>query len=147
MSEWVYNGESISSERYQELVNEGYIGFVYQITCPDGKKYIGKKLWQTKRKLPPLKGKTRKRIKIVETDWRSYYGSNDVIKQLVEEKGENEFKREILYLCRSKGELGYLEAKVQFDYEVLLKPEEYHNGIIQCKIHRTHVVNSVGKEK
>jgi hypothetical protein len=37
-----------------------------------------------------------------------------------------------------KGELGYLEAKEQFDRNVLLS-EEYYNGIINCKIHRSHV--------
>jgi hypothetical protein len=43
-----------------------------------------------------------------------------------------------LHLCMSKGEMSYLEAKEQFDRDVLLS-SEYYNGIINCKIHRNHV--------
>ena len=43
------------------------------------------------------------------------------------------FYREILHLCKTKGECAYLETKEQFDREVLLT-DEYYNGIISCKI-------------
>jgi hypothetical protein len=101
-------------------------------------KYVGKKLLVSKRKLPPLKGKTRRRSVVKETDWKKYYGSSEQVQQLVEDKGADNFHREILTLCKSKGELGYLEAKYQFEHDVLLR-DDYHNGIIQCKIHRNHV--------
>ena len=60
-------------------------GFVYCITdLTNNKKYIGKKtLWSTRR-LKPLKGKTRRRIKKAQSDWISYYGSNEEVKLLVE---------------------------------------------------------------
>ena len=48
------------------------------------------------------------------------------------------FKREILHLCKTRGTLSYLEAKEQFDRNVLLT-NEYYNGIINCKIHSSHV--------
>jgi len=118
---------------------EEYIGFVYVITdLSNSKKYVGKKLFKSKTKLPPLKGKTRKRIKISESDWQTYYGSSEQVKLIIEEKGVQNFHREILHLCLSKGEMSYLETKEQFDREVLLS-DEYYNGIINCKIHRTHV--------
>lgn len=131
---WLYNGEEFTSEMIDK-----YIGFVYIITdVSNSKKYVGKKLFQSKRRLAPLKGKTRKRTKIVESDWMNYYGSSEEVKLLVEEKGAQNFKREILHLCNSKGEMSYLELKEQMDREVLLN-DDYYNGIIQVKIHRSHV--------
>lgn len=131
---WYYKGDEFTSEMIGD-----YVGFVYMLTDKSNdKKYIGKKIFVSKRRLPPLKGKTRRRTKIVESDWQSYYGSSDEVKQIVEEKGGNNFHREILHLCNSKGELSYLEAKEQFDRNVLLD-DTYYNGIIQCKIHRSHV--------
>lgn len=133
---WLYNGSEFTSEMIGD-----YTGFVYIITdLSNNKKYVGKKLFQSKRKLPPLKGKTRKRTKIIESDWMDYFGSSEEVKLMVEEKGAANFKREILHLCNTKGEMSYLEAKEQFDRNVLLS-DEYYNGIINCKIHRTHVKN------
>jgi hypothetical protein len=131
---WLYNGEEFTSEMIDK-----YVGFVYIITdLSNSKKYVGKKLFQSKRKLAPLKGKTRKRTKILESDWMNYYGSSEEVKQLVEERGAENFKREILHLCDTRGIMSYLEAKEQFDRNVLLD-DSYYNGIIQCKIHRSHV--------
>lgn len=132
---WYYQGIEFTSDMIQD-----YVGFVYCITdLENGKKYIGKKTLISKRKLPPLKGKSRKRTKIFESDWQDYFGSNEEVKQLVENFGHNRFKREILRLCKSKGELNYWEAKIQFDLDVLLKPDIYYNGIIQCRINRSHL--------
>jgi hypothetical protein len=116
-----------------------WVGFVYLITEKEtGKKYVGKKFFWSTRKLPPLKGKTRKRTKKVQSDWMKYYGSSEQLKLLVEEKGGDAYHREILHLCRTKGECSYLEAKEQFDREVLLS-EEYYNEFIGCKIHSNHL--------
>lgn len=131
---WFFEGALLQEEERLSLVEKGVIGFVYCITEIDtGKKYIGKKLWVTTKKLPPLKGKKRKRTKIVETDWRTYYGSSDTVKQMIEEKGADNYKREIIHFCYNKSELSYLEAKEQFDRNVLLS-DEYYNGIINCRI-------------
>lgn len=133
---WHYGDKEFTSEMIED-----YIGFVYIITdLSNNKKYVGKKLFQSKRKLPPLKGKTRKRTVIKESDWQDYFGSSDEVKALVEQYGRNNFHREILHLCNTKGEMSYLEAKEQFDRNVLLD-DTYYNGIINCKIHRSHVKN------
>lgn len=131
---WYYNKEEFTSEMIGDLV-----GFVYLLTdLENGKKYVGKKNFWSTRKLPPLKGKSRRRTKKTESNWQQYYGSSEEVMLLVESSGELRFKREILHLCKSKGEMSYLELKEQVDREVLFK-DEYYNGIIQVKIHRSHV--------
>ena len=118
---------------------EDYQGFVYEITeLRTGKKYIGKKnFW--KPKTLPKNSKRKRRIRTrVESDWRSYFGSSGVLNQLVEEQGEQNFKRMILKLCKTKGEMSYYEAKLQFENDVLLN-DEYYNEFIGCKIHAKHL--------
>ena len=116
-----------------------YVGFVYLITERDtGKKQIGKKFFWSKRRLPPLKGKSRKRTVVKESDWKDYYGSSEHLKALVEQKGGDAYYREILHLCKTKGECSYLEAKEQFLRDVLLR-EDYYNEFIGCKIHSKHL--------
>ena len=131
---WYYKDEPFCNEDKAE-----YQGFVYVITDnTNNKKYVGKKGFWSKVTKAPLKGKTRKRRFIVESNWQDYYGSSDQVKQQLLEYGEKSFSREILHLCKTKGEMSYLEAKEQFDRRVLLD-DSYYNGIINCKIHRTHV--------
>ena len=126
--EWTYQGKTVDS------IPEGVIGFVYLITnLTNDKKYIGKKLTQFKKTRPPLKGKKRKRHTVVESDWREYWGSSDYLNEDVKTLGTENFTREILYFCKSKAELGYLEAKEQFDRGVLLT-DEYYNGIINVRV-------------
>jgi len=133
---WYYRG--ITNFFTEEDVGDNY-GFVYCITNrATGKKYIGKKFFWSKRTLPPLKGKTRKRKKIVMSDWQDYYGSNEELKMLVEKNGKDIYHREILRLCKTKGECSYYEAKLQFENDVLLS-DEYYNEFIGCKIHASHI--------
>lgn len=134
MNDWVHNGVKFTSEH----IDDNY-GFVYVITdLTNNKKYIGKKFFWNKKTLPPLKGKKNKRRKLVESDWQNYFGSNEELKQLVEEHGHERFHREILVLCKTKGECTYLEAKIQFEKDVLLR-DDYYNSFIGCKIHSKHV--------
>lgn len=134
MDQWTYNKKSFESEQIGD-----YVGFVYLITdLSNNKKYIGKKNFWSTRRLPPLKGKKRKRVVKNESDWKDYFGSSEQIKLLVESHGRNNFTREILHLCNSKGEMSYLEAKEQFDRNVLFS-DEYYNEFIGCKIHAKHV--------
>jgi hypothetical protein len=130
---WIYE-----NKLYDEAPKE-YMGFVYLITdLTTNRKYIGKKLFWNTRKLKPLKGKTRRRTQVVESNWKNYYGSNEELQQLVENSHAQRFEREILHLCTKKGIMGYLEAREQFDRNVLLS-DEYYNNFIGCKIHGKHV--------
>ena len=125
---WMYDGEIV------DKIPEGYIGFVYLITNKkNGKKYIGKKLAQFKKTRPPLKGKKNKRRSTVESDWKDYWGSSDNLLADVEKYGKENFLREILHYCESKGVLSYLEAKEQFDRRVL-ETDDYYNGIINVRV-------------
>lgn len=116
-----------------------WVGFVYIITdLVNDKKYIGKKQFFNTKTLPPLKGQKRKRKKVTESDWQDYFGSNEKIKSLVEEKGRDRFKRQILKLCRSTAEMTYWETKLQFDYDVLLR-DDFYNDYIMCRISGSHM--------
>jgi hypothetical protein len=131
---WSYQGKTI------EEIPEGYIGFVYIITnIKTGQKYIGKKLAQFKRSKPPLKGKRLKRRSVVESDWRDYWGSSDRLNADVQALGTENFTREIIYLCKSKAEMSYLEAKEQFERRVL-ESDEYYNGIINVRVGGSNIL-------
>jgi len=143
MSEWFAKG-TLYEPTEDEL--SLMVGFVYLITEIDtGKKYVGKKGFWSTRKLPPLKGQKRKRIVKKESDWKEYYGSSEHLKLMIEEKGERAYYREILHFCTTKGEMSYLEAKEQFDRDVLLR-EDYYNAFIGMKIHAKHLPQNMKKK-
>ena len=122
-----------------EETPENYQGFVYENTeLQTNKKYIGKKnFW--KPKILPKNSKRKRRIRTrIESDWRSYFGSSGILIEKVNEYGEKGFTRVILKLCKTKGEMSYYEAKLQFEKNVLLS-DEYYNEFIGCKIHAKHL--------
>jgi hypothetical protein len=104
----------------------------------NNRKYIGKKFFWSKRKLPPLKGKTRKRIKTVETDWKDYYGSSNALKEDIDKHGYSNFSRYVLELCYTKTQCAYYELKHQVDTEAIIS-EEYYNDFIGGKINGRHL--------
>jgi hypothetical protein len=126
---WTYNG-IVFEDR------ESWVSFVYLITnLVNDRKYIGKKGF-TFSKTKQVKGK-KKRFK-VESDWKDYYGSSEELKAEVEKFGEKAFRREIIRLCKSKGEASYFEAKEQFVRNVL-ESDEYYNSWISCRIRKSHL--------
>lgn len=128
---WIYNNNTID-----ETILENYIAFVYLITnLTNNRKYIGKKLLKFRR-TKTVKGKKKKLL--IESDWKTYWGSNKDLQADVKELGETNFKREILHFCKTKGESNYLEAKLQFDNNVLLS-DEWYNGQILVRLHSSHV--------
>jgi hypothetical protein len=115
-------------------VPEEAFGFIYEIVnITNGKKYIGKKQMKRKIRRNPLKGKTRKRVDFIESDWKTYTGSSDALNIDIATLGLDKFVFKILKFCNSKFELSYFEAKEQFERDVLLS-EDYYNGIINCRI-------------
>ena len=129
--QWIYRGLP-----FEEPSDEFY-GFVYKITnVTNQKSYIGKKLfWFKKTKI--LKGKKKRYL--APSDWKTYYGSSVSVQKDLELLGAELFTREILILCKNKGECSYYEAKMQFDHSVLFNPEMYYNDWIICRVHRKHI--------
>ena len=140
---WTHKGQIVES------LPEECIGFVYEITnLLSGKRYIGKKLAKfskTTYKTVKLKNGTKKRKRIknkIDSDWQTYYGSNDQLNKDVAALGQNNFTREILYYCYSKAECSYIEAREQFSRRVL-ESEQYYNGHIQVRVHGSHIINKL----
>lgn len=129
---WLYEGESIDE------IDSKFVGFVYIIeNKTNNKQYIGKKTLKFK-KIKTVKGK-KKRI-YVDSDWKSYFGSSESLKEDVKSLGEENFKRTIVRFCRTKGELSYHEARLQFQYDVLLYPDKFYNEWIFVKTRRSHLL-------
>ena len=130
MNDWLYNGEVY-------LEPGEYYGFVYIITnLLSGRQYIGKKFfWSIKRKQV---NKARKRYK-VESDWKDYWSSSEELKEDVLSLGTENFKREIIHLCKSKGTTNYFEAKEQFLRSVLENKDGWYNTWISVKVNRSHI--------
>jgi antitoxin component YwqK of YwqJK toxin-antitoxin module len=128
---WQYNGKDFT----EDLIGDNY-GFVYQITnLTNGRKYIGKKFFYSA-KTKQVKGK-KKKIK-VSSDWQTYYGSSAELTKDVLQLGNDKFKREIIHLCLSKGDCGYLEAKEQF-VKGALESDEYYNTWIMVRVRKSHL--------
>lgn len=128
---WLHNNKDFT----EDMIGD-YYGFVYEIThLITGKKYIGKKFFYSL-KTKQVNGK-KKRVKVA-SDWQSYYGSNEELKSDVKTNGKESFRREILHLCKTKGECGYLEAREQFDKRVL-ECDNYYNTWIMVRVRKSHI--------
>jgi len=139
-SDWTFENNVVES------LPEDCVGFVYLITNTiSGKKYIGKKLAKfakTSYKVVKLKNGTKKKKKIrskVESDWKDYYGSNDKLNEDVTSLGKENFTREILFYCNSKAQCSYIEAREQFNHQVL-ESTDYYNGQISVRAHGSHIL-------
>ena len=126
---WTYQEKDITE------LPEDCVGFVYEITnTTNDRMYIGKKLAKFKRSKAPLKGRRNRRRYKVESDWQEYYGSSDDLTIDIKILGAENFKREILFYCKSKSELSYVEAREQFSRKVL-ETKDYYNGHIRVRVH------------
>ena len=140
---WLYENTQI------ETLPEDCVGFVYLITNKlTGRKYIGKKLAKfskTTYKVVKLKNGNKKRKKIrskIDSDWQTYFGSNDQLNKDISELGSDNFTREILFYCTSKAACSYIEAREQFNHRVL-ESDDYYNGQIVGRIHGSHIKNKI----
>lgn len=108
--------------------------------------YIGKKVLKftrkaklTKKDLAMYEGvqgrKPSYKQVIKESDWKTYWGSNKVLLNLLENEPIENFKREILTLAPNKKLLTYQETKELFLYSVLENPHEYFNDNILGKFY------------
>jgi len=130
---WLYNGKEIGDDEI-----DGYAAFVYIITnLTDNKRYIGKKIFKTVRR-KKVKGKTRRKKVEKESDWKSYFGSNVVLLADVERLGQEQFEREIVKLCKTRGTANYWEAYYIMTNHAIMS-EDFYNESLQVRVHFSHI--------
>ena len=124
---WYYKGTAFTSNDIGD-----FFGFVYRITnIQTGKQYIGRKYFTQRRK--PRGGK---RKVTSESDWKKYYGSSDELKTDVKALGKHLFKREIISLHSTLGQVNYEETRQLFINNVLTEatgdgqPAFYNSNIL-----------------
>lgn len=120
------NPWTFDDQIFDETFIGNYYGFVYLITnIISGKKYIGRKYFYSKIK------KQQK-----DSNWRVYYGSSKNLLADITNLGKNNFKRQILSLHETRGDVNYWETKEQFNSNVLEAKNEngdrlfYNDNII-----------------
>jgi hypothetical protein len=135
----------------EDLINDPtfntdeYYGYVYLTTnLETGRQYIGKKIFRhtTNKKLgkkelaalPTQRGRVPSKKKVVkESDWKTYYGSADEVKQWAKTTPTDKLIRVVLRLCKSSKELTYYETKYLFDHNVLADDKVWVNSNILGK--------------
>ena len=136
---WLYKGQQIKT---REDLPEEAVGFVYRIfNRSTNKTYIGKKILLNKRTRQPLKGYKRKRVDYIESNWKTYTGSN------VETKKWNieDCYREIMYICFNKTMMSYRETMLQFQ-ENVLEDDNYVNDNILGKYYKKKIQKYIDDE-
>jgi len=110
------------------------IGFVYCILNNyNGKKYIGRKLLENKKRRKPLKGRVNARRYKVESDWREYCGSNRQLNEDIIKEGKENFTFKILSFHPSKLFLAYHETKAIVDANAIFS-NEFYNEVLNLRI-------------
>lgn len=131
-TEWTYQGEVLQDES----IPTGAFGFIYLITqLSTGKKYIGKKLLSSA-STKVVNGKKKKIRKT--SDWKNYWSSSPDVKDAVKECGKEDFTREILTFCHSRGSVSYCEELALYQMGVL-ESDEWFNRNIRAKVFKNWV--------
>lgn len=138
MIHWLYEQKEFTD-------SSRYFGFIYSITNNlNNKIYIGRKYFTSAKTKQPLKGRVNKRRSRVENDWKEYWGSSPILLNEIEKVGKENFTRQILRLCKTRGEVNYWEAKYMFELDVLNAKlpngeNKYYNENIMMKFTRRNI--------
>jgi hypothetical protein len=98
-----------------------YASFIYRVTLPDGRYYVGKKaLWVHKC------GKLDR-----ESDWQGYWGSSKDLKLAIKSVGREYCTREIIAFCVTRGEASWREAEVLIKGDCLLDPFCMNGNVLE----------------
>lgn len=131
LGHWTLYKETKLPEDFEE---NPPLGFVYLIKRKsDGKFYIGQKKILKVEKRPPLKRKVRKRKIVKQSDWKTYCGSSNELKEDIAKLGEDAYTFEIVEFCDSKWMMSYEELRLQMINDVLLRTDSY-NGIVNVRL-------------
>ena len=136
---WNFKGKELSDDQIPDKA----IGFIYRITqISNGKQYLGKKLL-TKSATKSVKG-VKKKIR-VESDWRDYWSSSPALLDYITSHGLDDFTKEILVFCSSKGSLLYCEELALYAVGAL-ESDQWWNSNIRSKVYRSWVRPTEAKE-
>ena len=131
----------------EDMPEETY-GFIYMVThLPTKKKYIGKKVLyfernvklgkretealKEERKAAGIGGRVPAKKKVVkESDWKTYYGSQEDIKKLARTSKPEDWSREILDFVPTKKLLTYYEIKHIFKNDALEDSDFLNDNIL-----------------
>lgn len=147
---WEYKGRLIT-----EIADmpEDTFGFIYRVIHkPTQKKYIGKKVLyfernvalgkkelevlKEERKAAGIGGRVPAKKKVIkESDWKTYYGSQDEIKKLVKSSKPEDWTREILEFVTTKKLLTYYEIKYILVHDAL-EDNDYLNDNVLGKFYK-----------
>jgi hypothetical protein len=137
MKNWFYNDEEIVDI---SQFPEDAFGFIYVIVNNlNNKFYVGKKnlfsernIKLGKRELAALTDKRLSKKKKVkkESDWKSYWGSEEELKKDIKEHGYDNLSRRILYISGNKASLTYQELRHQILLECLESENSYNKNIL-----------------
>ena len=126
---WIYKGRPFTSDDIGD-----YYGFVYRITntTTQNKSYIGRKYFVQKRK-----PRGAKRRVTSESDWKSTTEETlRILSRDIRRDGKDSFRREILSLHTTLGQVNYEETKQLFLHNVLTEalddgtPMYYNSNIL-----------------
>lgn len=127
---------------------EGTYGFIYKVThLPTQQKYIGKKVLyfernvklgkretealKEERKAAGIGGRVPAKKKVIkESDWKTYYGSQEEIKKLVKSSKPEDWSREIVEYVPTKKLLTYYEIKHIFINDALENTDYLNDNIL-----------------
>ena len=141
---WLFEGKDYDPA-YEDIPDD-VLGFVYIITDTEtGEKYVGQKRMRKPKVLPITKSRKRRIRTVVESDWRSYYSSNGIIKENATAGHTDRYQREILRFGTTKGDLHLLELMEQINRNVLFDPK-YLNGLVNVRIHKKHISKKLRQE-
>lgn len=143
---WTYLGREVVS--LNDMPKE-VIGFVYRITNhTTGMYYIGRKMVAGKKKvkltlkekqLPENARKTFKYEYKESAGWKSYVGSNQILKSEVSQG--HLITKEILTYCFSKAQLS-LEETRNIICGGAIEDVKSYNGWVTCKIYKNQILNN-----
>ena len=123
-------------------------GFVYRIiNMQTGQSYIGKKnFWSRTRKT--VKGKKRKQVIVTESNWKEYTSSSNQVNEDIKKYSKAMFQFHIISLHKTKQELDFAEAKVQWQLDVTSAKlpdgtKMFYNGRVERLSYNQHTKDRI----
>ena len=126
-----------------ERLKHQYVNGLIKTKSELNKKIIHLKQQERLRRSELLGKKRRVRV---ETNWRNYYGSSELLLSDIDDLGEKYFRREIIWLCTGKWWLTFLELKEQIDANAIFR-DDFYNGIINIRLANVVTQSDFDKQK